>query len=62
MHFEIIRHVRLLTLRLFLIDRILNQNERPADIINLRMKQVGYNTDDGALLGIENLSILLKFV
>lgn len=41
----------------------MNQNERPADIIKLRMKQAGYDTDDGAhLLGIESLSILLKFV
>jgi adenylate cyclase len=44
-------------------ERILNLNERPADIIKLRMKQAGYDADDGAhLLGIESLSILLKFV
>lgn len=59
----IIRHVRSLTPYFFLTERILNQNERPADIIKLRMKQAGYDTDDGAhLLGIESLSILLKFV
>jgi adenylate cyclase len=59
----IIRYVRSLTRYFFLTERILNLNERPADIIKLRMKQAGYDTDDGAhLLGIESLSILLKFV
>jgi len=42
---------------------MLGQSERPADIIKLRMKQAGYDAEDGAhLLGIESLGILLKFV
>ena len=42
---------------------MLGQSERPADIIKLRMKQAGYDAEDGAhLLGIESLGILLKIV
>jgi adenylate cyclase len=52
-----------LTSHLFLTERILGQSERPADIIKLRMKQAGYDVEDGAhLLGIESLGILVKFV
>ncbi|CAA7260812.1 unnamed protein product [Cyclocybe aegerita] len=44
-------------------ERILGQNECPAQIVKLRMEQAGYDFEDGLhLLGAESLGILLRFV
>ncbi len=48
-------------LTLFMSEWILGPNEKPA-VVKLRMEQVGYECENGAHFGTENLSILLKFV
>jgi hypothetical protein len=46
-----------------LLERILAQTERPADIVRRRLEQAGYDESDGQdLLGGAGLSFLLKFV
>ena len=62
-HLGAIFRASLLMSHLFLTERMLGQSKRPADIIKLRMKQAGYDAEDGAhLLGIESLGISLNFV
>jgi hypothetical protein len=47
----------------FLLERILAQTERPADIVRRRLEQAGYDFADGLdLLGAEDITFLMKFV
>lgn len=46
-----------------IIERILAQTERPADIVRRRLDQAGYGIEDGLdLLGADDIQFLMKFV
>ena len=45
------------------VERILAQTERPADIVRRRLDQAGYDIADGLdLLGADDIQFLMKFV